>query len=98
MSVNRHRVLALTCASTRFRSFDLAARSFGVPQDDREILMPDDELMPVFMPSLVSILLRAEREHGSPLNREHVLAIRDNCAVVMLPKTQAALMAESRGY
>ena len=60
--------------------------------------MPDDPLVPVFIPALVSILLRAEREYGSPLSREQVLAIRDKCAVIMLPEKQAAMMAEQRGY
>jgi hypothetical protein len=58
----------------------------------------DEPLVPVFIPSLVAILRRAEVEHGSPLTREQVLAVRDACNVVMLPPGQAAMMAEQRGY
>jgi hypothetical protein len=60
--------------------------------------LSEDELIPVFMPSLVSVLVRSERDKGSPLTEEEVLAIRDKSAVVMMRRRHAVEMAEKRGY
>jgi hypothetical protein len=51
-------------------------------------------LVPVFVPSLASLLMKAESESPHPLTREQVLAIRDAAMVMMLPRE----VAELRGY
>ena len=60
--------------------------------------MDGDPLVPVFMPSLVSILLGAEKRKGSPLTYEEVLQIRDQSTCVMLPTSQVSTIDDSRGY
>jgi hypothetical protein len=60
--------------------------------------MSTDRLIPVFMPSLVSVLLRHEREKGTPLTEEEVLAIRDKSTAVMLPPSSAIEVTSKRGY
>ena len=60
--------------------------------------MSNEELIPVFIPSLSAILLHREQEKGSPLTEAEVIGIRDEATVVMLPKAQADKMDESRGY
>jgi hypothetical protein len=60
--------------------------------------MNDDDLIPVFIPSLSSILLRYERDKGSALTESEVIEIRDKCTVVMLRRAAAAQMDERRGY
>ncbi len=60
--------------------------------------MSNDDLIPVFIPSLSSVLLHYERDKGSPLSESEVIAIRDKCTVVMLPRADAAKMDERRGY
>jgi len=44
------------------------------------------------------VLLRHENDKGSPLTEQEVLAIRDGCTAVALPRDQVARIAESRGY
>ncbi len=58
----------------------------------------DDDLVPVFIPALVLLLREAERSKGSPLTEDEALAIRDNGTCIMLRRSQADAMAESRGY
>jgi len=58
----------------------------------------DEELAPLFIPSLSAILLAAEKEKGSPLSKEEVLNIRDNSNTIMTPKSLIESMAEERGY
>jgi hypothetical protein len=60
--------------------------------------MSDELLVPVFMPSLVSVLLRHERDKGTPLTEVEVVAIRDKSVAVMLRQSAAAEMAQKRGY
>lgn len=60
--------------------------------------MSDGPVIIFPMPSLVSLLLRAEREKGSPLTQAEVLAIRDGCACVALPPDVVASVARKRGY
>lgn len=54
--------------------------------------------LPVPVPSLVSTLLRAERDKGSPLTEAEVLAIRDKCPCIKMPVDVAAKVAAGRGY
>jgi hypothetical protein len=60
--------------------------------------MSDERLILFPMPSLVSLLLRAERDKGSPLTEAEALAIRDGCTCVALPPDVAAGVARDRGY
>jgi hypothetical protein len=60
--------------------------------------MSDERLILVPVPSLVSLLLRAERDKGSPLTEAEVLAIRDGCTCVALPPDVATATARARGY
>ena len=57
-----------------------------------------DPLIPVFIPSLVSVLLGREKAKGSPLTEAEVLEIRDRGVCMMLRLTEAAKLAKSRGY
>ena len=60
--------------------------------------MTDEPLVPVFMPPLVTILAQHEREKGSPLTEDEMLAIRDKSVVMMMRQSIAQQMAEKRGY
>ena len=60
--------------------------------------MTDEKLVLAAIPSLVSILLRHEKEKGAPLDEQEVLAIRDKATCVALPVNVAAQMAKTRGY
>jgi hypothetical protein len=61
-------------------------------------LMAEPQLVPVFIPALVVILLHSERQKGSPLTEQEVLNIRDNGACIMMPVEHIRALAESRGY
>jgi hypothetical protein len=58
----------------------------------------EDDVVPVFIPALVALLIRAEELHGAPLTRNQVVAIRDNAHCVMLPPAVKAEMEKTRGY
>ena len=58
----------------------------------------NEKLIPVFMPSLVSLLLRHEQDKGSPLTEQEVLSIRDNATAVMIPEPAAIPIFQARGY
>ena len=60
--------------------------------------MSTERLIPVFMPSLVSVLLHHERDKGAPLTEAEVIAIRDKSIAVMLRESVAVEMARKRGY
>jgi hypothetical protein len=57
-----------------------------------------EQLLIVPVPSLVSTLLRAEQDKGSPLTESEVLSIQENCPSIAMPVDVAAKVAESRGY
>lgn len=59
---------------------------------------PEEELFPVPVPALVTVLLNKENEKGEPLSEQEVLSIRDNAACIMMPVSVIAKMEESRGY
>jgi hypothetical protein len=46
----------------------------------------------------VAVLLPRETEKGSPLTEEEVLAIRDGCEAIAMPRDVVAKVAEERGY
>lgn len=60
--------------------------------------MESEDLVPVFMPALVALLVHSEDKKGSPLAKEEVIAIRDNAACIMMQSADARKMDESRGY
>ena len=60
--------------------------------------MSEEKLVPVFIPALVAILVNAEDKKGSPLSYEEVIDIRDNASVIMMEKSRAGALSESRGY
>ncbi len=60
--------------------------------------MTEKKLVPVFMPALVVLLIKAEDVKGTPLSKDEVLHVRDHASVVMLGPDAAEKMAESRGY
>jgi hypothetical protein len=60
--------------------------------------LSSEKLIFVPMPTLVSLLLRAEQDKGAPLTEPEVIAIRDGCTCVALPQAVAAGVAKDRGY
>jgi hypothetical protein len=58
----------------------------------------DEPLVAVFVPTLLSCLMRAEHEKGSPLTRDEVFAIRDQASSILLPEQLAQSAEEKRGY
>lgn len=60
--------------------------------------MNDQNLVPVFVPALVAILINTEDKKGSTLTIEEVISIRDSASVIMMEMAHAEKMAESRGY
>ena len=58
----------------------------------------DEELLPVFMPPLGSLLIRAEDVKGEPLSHDEVIRVRDEATCIMMTVEDARKMDESRGY
>nr|WP_086937399.1 hypothetical protein [Thaumasiovibrio occultus] len=57
-----------------------------------------DNLIPVPVPALVTLLAQHEEDKGRALNEDEVLAIRDNAACIMMPLSAIAQLTASRGY
>src|SRR5260221_1477299 len=55
-------------------------------------------LIPVFIPALAPLLLRAEQIKGAPLEREEVLETRDQAQCIMMRVEDAQALEEKRGY
>lgn len=60
--------------------------------------MAEPQLIPVFIPALVTLLVRAERLKGGPLTEQEVLSIRDTSACMMLRVEHAQALVDRRGY
>lgn len=60
--------------------------------------MSEEQLIPVFIPALIALLVHAEDSKGEPLSHAEVLNIRDYANVMMMEKTHADALDESRGY
>jgi hypothetical protein len=60
--------------------------------------MADERLVLVPIPSLVSILLRLEKEKGSPLTEEEVIMARDSAVCIATPVGMIGALVERRGY
>lgn len=70
-----------------------------LPDGLRSVSVGESEkLIPIFMPSLASLLLNSERSKGAPLTHEEVMSIRDNGVCMMIRQSVARKMEESRGY
>ena len=69
-----------------------------VPSDGYAGAKPSPDLVPVFIPTLAALLLNREKEKGSDLTPEEVLAIRDQATCMMMRRDLAAAMDEKRGY
>lgn len=67
-------------------------------QDRKPLVLPDEVLIPVFIPTLVSVLQSMETNKGSALTHQEVVQIRDKAACVMMKLSDAQKLAESRGY
>lgn len=66
----------------------------GSPAGDRS----GEPLVPVPIPALGVLLLNLEKNKGSPLSEQEVLAARDKAACIMLPQSQKRAVDEKRGY
>jgi hypothetical protein len=58
----------------------------------------DEGLVPVFIPALAPLLLRAEQLKGSPLTEAEVLRVRDAANRVMMTPREAQNIEAGRGY
>jgi hypothetical protein len=58
----------------------------------------DEQLVPVFIPSLAALLLNAERGKGAPLTESEALEIRDQGVCMMMPVEHRDQLTDSRGY
>lgn len=58
----------------------------------------DEQLCLVFIPALVAVLLKAEKEKGKPLTEEEVTRIRDSSTCIAVKFSDALKMDEERGY
>ncbi|WP_127957867.1 hypothetical protein [Serratia microhaemolytica] len=52
----------------------------------------------VFMPALVVILTKKERDAGRALTQQEVEQIRDNAVAINLPDEMTSILDDSRGY
>lgn len=60
--------------------------------------MVEDNLVPYFMPSLSAVLVAAEDKKCEPLTYDEAISIRDDAQCIMMEKSDAHKMDESRGY
>lgn len=56
----------------------------------------EEDLVPVFVPSLAAVLIAQEDKKGEPLTPEEVLQIRDDAICIMMPLAEASKMEEHR--
>ena len=66
----------------------------GTKRMTRKTINPD--LVPVFTPSLASVLFGCELEKGRPLTEQEVIAIRDQCSTIAINKSEALRLTEHR--
>jgi hypothetical protein len=60
--------------------------------------MPDEDLLPVFIPPLALVLANAAKQKGSDLGRDEVEAIRDRAMCMMMKRADAKTLEASRGF
>jgi hypothetical protein len=69
-----------------------------IRRSDSEESAPKDRLVIQCNPALVAVLLRKEKDKGSPLTQQEVLEIRDKASAVAVPYDLRHIFEESRGY
>ena len=57
-----------------------------------------EDLVPIFMPALATMLTHAEEQKGEPLSYDEVMQVRDKANCIMVKRQDALRMQESRGY
>ena len=60
--------------------------------------LPDDDLVITPIPALCLILVNMEKQKGSPLTEDEVVAARDAAVCMTVSRKVHAAMQESRGY
>ena len=60
--------------------------------------MSEPQLIPVFIPALISVLHSAEQKKGTPLTEQEVHEIRDRGVCMMMRVEHAIALDEKRGY
>ncbi len=60
--------------------------------------MNEEDLVPVFIPPLATVLAHHEREKGAPLTEDEVIIIRGKSVVMMMRRSIAEQMAQERGW
>jgi hypothetical protein len=73
------------------------SRLFGKRQLPPEPV-PDEDLVIVPMPPLISVLLAKRLEKGAELTEAEVLAIRDNAVCMTMRRGHAEALAQKRGF
>jgi hypothetical protein len=58
----------------------------------------EEKMVPVFLPTLADRLAAAERDKGTPLTKDEVLAVRDRGTCVMLGESAILAMEKRRGF
>lgn len=78
---------------------DILKRLFGSkrtePPTPRE---PEEQVVPVPIPALVAILLRAEKLKGTALTEDEVVRIRDDAVCMTMTLEMKWKLEEQRGY
>jgi hypothetical protein len=59
---------------------------------------PEEQLVLVFIPSLVAVLTAAENKKGYPLEEHEVVSIHDNAICMAVKISDAFKAEEARGY
>jgi len=76
----------------------LAGKISGMFKRPSQASHSDEPLIPIPIPSLVSVLIAGEKEKGRPLTEQEVISIRDNCGTMIMPFSMKFTLSESRGY
>ena len=56
------------------------------------------KLVPIFVPSLIAILLEGEEVKGDCLTREEAENIRDRSYSILMPESMLDVIKDNRGY
>lgn len=56
------------------------------------------KLLPLFIPALVVLLKKAEKDAGRALTKDEVIKIRDDATVMMVPISEMPKFVRERGY
>lgn len=57
-----------------------------------------DQLVLIFVPPLVTVLMAAEKTKGAPLTEDEVTALRDGAACMAVKFRDALAMEDARGW